>query len=221
MKRMRAQVLMAGLLAGAFLMLQSNDAMSDTLVSQNLGWNHYSASSTQTPTASYDAYKAFDGLTNTRWQAASYATSTSTAGWIEVDLGYNYYLTDLHLDVYSLTAPGAWETVDVYVSDTQMQNNLYGARLLHVFNSSPFDPYSTGEILEYDIPDYQVAARYLQVRTTRDVRPNTTNGFVKPAWREIEVYADGIAPPVPEPSTFILLGAGLGGFALYRRRMKK
>lgn len=34
-------------------------------------------------------------------------------------------------------------------------------------------------------------------------------------------YIDEPAPAVPEPSTFLLFGAGLGGFAILRRRMKK
>jgi len=40
-------------------------------------------------------------------------------------------------------------------------------------------------------------------------------------WGGFMIRAEGDAAPVPEPSTFLLLGAGLGGFALYRRRMKK
>lgn len=34
-------------------------------------------------------------------------------------------------------------------------------------------------------------------------------------------FSDTETPPVPEPSTFLLLGAGLGGFALWRRRNQK
>jgi hypothetical protein len=35
-----------------------------------------------------------------------------------------------------------------------------------------------------------------------------------------DVAAGSGADPVPEPSTFLLFGAGIGGVALFRRRMK-
>jgi hypothetical protein len=213
MKLAKSKIVMAGVLASVILLIQAGVALSDTLVSENLGTSHYTASTVQAPVATYEPWKAFDGLESTRWQANQSVLPTNPAsfGWIEVDLGHEYLLSDLHLHVYTLAAPGATATFNAYASQNPMQGNLTGATLLHVFSPGPF---STGEELEYDIPDGTVLARYVQIQTTMDVKYNTTNGYLRPAWREIEVYAD----VVPEPSTFILVGAGLGGLALLRRR---
>lgn len=215
MKRMTKKAVMTGVLASIFLMLQAGLAFSDMLVSQNLGSSHYTASSIQAPTPSYLPMLAFDGNTGTRWQANSYVTTSSNPQWIEVDLGSVYILSDVHIVLQALAAPGVSAIFDVYASKNPMQGSVAGATLIHEFAPGPF---VTGQILEYDIPDNVVYAQFLQIRTLRDLRWNTTNGYVRPSFREIEVYADD---SVPEPSTLLLVGAGLGGFALLRRRARR
>lgn len=238
MKQMKMKCVVTGLLAGAVLMFQAAAAMAlPILLSQGLPSTSYSASGynlqpvppfpytpgTNTPD------KAFDLSTlATRWLSAANATLAAPQ-WIEVDLGMQYDLSSviLTLATSNSTVAGGTPvnaTFDIYASNSPMQGNIVGATLLSAIsniNNATVPPSSSGpaftnlEVFTQNISGVFLA-QYVQVRTVAEYTYNgATTAYVRPSWRDISVYGEQV---VPEPSTFILLGAGLGGLALLRRR---
>jgi len=95
------------------------------------------------------------------------------------------------------------------------------------FMGTPIDTftYSGGELRTYDVTAAVNAAlssgQFFAVRLEATAPPSTLNGYYGGSFLTPSLVADaGDAPSVPEPSSVLLLGAGLAAVTLKRRRMR-
>lgn len=236
MKRSTMKGVSGAVLAGALLMSQAGVAHSlPILVSRDLGANHYSAKSSSAPVATYGPDKAFDDPLPhpaTRWLAGENATWSDRAlnpQWIQADLGQEYHLTSLSLELFSslssVTYPnGVAATFNVYASDAPIQGTTAAATLIETFTTAGagtgfHDKQLFTSTLPHDLTLRNF--RYVEVQTTMEYRFGAAaTAYVRPGWRNIEVYA--LDPTtVPEPSTLLLLGAGMCGVVTLGRKRRK
>jgi PEP-CTERM motif len=125
---------------------------------------------------------------------------------------------------FTLTEPGTLTVTDYQFSGDQF--SLYDSGDLLGVTSTPtilnpphveydidlalIDPYFSHGVYNLPIGDYEITG--IAVLAPYNFGIGVSNG----AWR-----VDETESPVPEPSTFLLLGAGLGGLALIRRKSRK
>ena len=193
MKAKQFLVITAGI-ALAMISAVSGANAADVLVSQNLDQSAYSASAYYSTDETYAPFAAFDGDTNTMWNAGTFA------GWIEVDLGAVYDLT--HLSLTGFDNPASWTNNQVWVSTAPIQGPAGKQDGTAVLATTLYGKTATF--------DYQFAqgtqARYVQIFTAE------STGWAN--WREVKVFAN----VVPEPSSLLVLSAGLLPLLALRRR---
>jgi hypothetical protein len=127
-----------------------------TLVSENLGAEHYSASAVD-PTQSWQVpANAFDGSFD--WPV--WLAGAGAPQWIEVNLGQAQKLAKVSLCLEQY--PAGNTTQEIYFSDSPIGNDRTGATLVHTFGGSS----NSGDIREYVLPS-PILARYVQVYCTQ------------------------------------------------------
>ena len=138
---------------------------TEQLVSHGLDPSAYTASDVY---SDYFPRLAFDDDSNTWWNA------TTASGWLEVDLGAEYELSRIELQVQMIPDGGA--THQVWISNAPIGGDTSVATMAHEFTGS----FSRLQILTHFLAG-DTRARYIQVRTTQSV------SWV--AWREMRVFA--------------------------------
>ncbi len=144
-------------------------------------------------------------------QFAGYAV-VSTSPIVNITLSQNVnILADTSYDVGFWFGSGAGYVtfgaleLNIYIDGTQVFHNGYTA-----FQPNDYKNLST----------VYTSATDKMVTVTYDFAASGT-ALVGASFDDFYFTGEPGTAAVPEPSTFILLGAGLGGFALLRRRMKK
>ncbi len=160
------------MVVGSILIVAATQAVSsalagdDVLVSQNLGANAYTASST------WDTHMpqfAFDGDSATLWNAGNDAVQ-----WLEVDLGASYHVHHFVLEVAQ--TPDGDTTHEILLSSTPIGDAAVGATVAHTFQGFTV----AGQVLEATLPE-SFSARFAQIRTL------SSPSWI--AWREFKVFA--------------------------------
>lgn len=130
------------------------------------------------------------------------------------DVGYNLWDAMIYFDstaAYNgISSPAGWDNSNVGAGFTQITSTVPGIPADGGFDLAP------GELLaglSFTL-DYRAANLAFDAYFSN---PNDPNGFSLQ-------YTGTTSPestPVPEPSTILLLGAGLGGLVFYRKRAKR
>ena len=137
---------------------------------------------------------AFDGDNATYWN------SNTWLGWIEVDLGTNYLVSEL--DLRLLQTPVGLANFDIWVSESPMLGTLGGGTLAESFSHTGTLGVSLGNPISVSFTP--VAGRFVQLRTTSS-----------PSWMAVSEL-DVLGSPIPEPSSAMLLL--IGSASMLRRK---
>lgn len=149
------------------------------------------------------------------WSGNAQIVNGSALGWYAGPLGVSVADTTNYMTLPYLSSPGS-ETVTLdakynYLGLWWSSIDLYNE--IKLYNNN-----SLVETISGDINPLNVDGCYVNILDL----PNFDKiEFFSPSWAfEIDNLAVGINNPVPEPSTFLLLGAGLAGLGIWRRKKR-
>lgn len=143
--------------------------------------------------------RAVDGDWYTLWNSGAHGTAGSPQ-WLTIDLQslYPIDLIRLVFDVYDSSYAGYTNVYNLYRSDDMSTWVLVGSGTLVDFND-PIDEFTPGG------------------QQIRGLKYEVVGGSHWASLYELAAYTDIDDSSVPEPSTFLLIGAGLGFLVLKSR----
>jgi hypothetical protein len=203
--------LLMGLLAGGMILFAAKDARSApvTLISQGSTWDY--------------VFLLYSNDISSTWSTLEYSSfDWSSYGWGTGDAPFgNAWM--LPYDTY-------WpEQADIALRTTyNLSGDINGNLLLQVAADNGFIVFVNGsQVAKENAEGYTSYWEYnLSIPDTYFVQGQNTISVIAEdhggaTFFDLQLTAD-IAPiQTPEPSTLLLLGAGIGGFALIRRRFNK
>ncbi len=151
---------------------------------------------------------AIDGDSGTYWNAGRHGIASSPE-WLLVDLQNQYSINSI-----TLQSPNNDDRFLGYSNEYELHVSVNAVDWTHI---------ASGILYDSDVVDEYADSILVSGPESllQYIRYDVVGGTHWAHLFEMEVYGEDGSAPVPEPSTFLMLGGGLVGLAVMRRKMKR